>query len=223
MNLLAIDTSTDLATVALSKDDAIFCLEKHGVRQHAQQLLPMIAELLDAQNMNWSHLAGIVYGKGPGGFTGLRVACSVAKALAYAQNLPIYGVTSLHALATQARALHPDVGILACGDARMQEVYWAYYPPTVSLMTADIQVSPVQAIAIAETNPIVLVGWGLEAYHEQWSLALQTRFITHYAMYPKAETLIQIVQNGECSAQSAEDASPMYVRNQVAETGERRG
>lgn len=225
MNLLAIDTSTDVASVAISLGTSLYSLEQRGVRQHAQHLLPMIQTLLQEHGLEWSALQGIVFDAGPGSFTGLRIACSIAKALAYAHHLPVFGISSIQAIAFQARAhvSQPDVGILACGDARMQELYWAYYPPEAPLTEIAIRVDPVAVIKILDTHPIVLAGWGLETYQAQWCADLQRRFIANYAMHPKADTLIRMVQSGKYSAASAADAQPLYVRNQVTHTGETHG
>ena len=223
MNLLAIDTSTEIANVALSLGDSIYSLEQIGVRQHAQHLLPMVQTLMQEQSLHWSALQGIVFDAGPGSFTGLRIGCSIAKAFAYAHDLPVFGVSSMQAIAFQARAQQADCGVLACGDARMQEIYWAYYPPDGPLAQTDIRVDPVPAVRILDTHPIVLAGWGLEPYRPHWRADLKKKFIAHYAMYPKAETLIRLVQSGECSAVTAADALPLYVRNQVTHTGEAHG
>ena len=223
MTLLAIDTATEIASVALLKDSNIYALEQVGTRQHAQHLLPMIQTLLQEHQVIWSELKGIVMNSGPGSFTGLRISCSIAKALAYAHNLPIFSVTSMEALAFQAREKNPNMGILAAGDARMQEIYWAYYPPGIALHTIEVQVDPVQAVRIADCQPIVLVGWGLKQYQEQWSAILQAQFIEQDLMYPKAETLIRIVQSEQRPSMSAIDALPLYVRNQVVHSGESHG
>lgn len=222
MILLAIDTSTEMASVALSKDADIYGLKQAGVRQHAQHLLPMIQSLMQEHQISWAALQGIVFNAGPGSFTGLRIACSIAKALAYAHDLPIFGITSMEALAYQART-QTSVGVLAAGDARMQELYWAYYPPHTALTAIEIQVSPVHSIQVSDAHPIALAGWGLEHYRQQWSASLQTQFIEHYEMYPKAETLIRIVQSEQRKPTSAEDALPFYVRDQVTHSGETRG
>lgn len=222
MNLLAIDTSTEIASIALSKEGNIHSLEQVGARQHAQHLLPMIQFLMENHDIAWSAIEGIGFNAGPGSFTGLRIACSIAKALAFAHNLPIFGISSMEALAFQART-QTKLGILAAGDARMQEVYWAYYPPDTALDIVAIQVSSVQAIQISDTNAIALAGWGLEHYQSQWTSALQSQFVEQYTMVPKAETLIRIVQSEQRKPMSAEDALPFYVRNQVTHSGETRG
>lgn len=217
MNLIAIDTSTEIATVAVSKGGDIQSIEQPGVRQHAQHLLPMLQSLLQKQQMIWQDIEGIVFGSGPGSFTGLRIACSIAKALAYAHHLPLYGVSSMQAIAYQMRdkLSQTELGILVGGDARMQELYWAYYAPGMSLLSAEAQVTAVREIQITGENPIVLAGWGLEHYQQQWSPGLQQRIIAEYAMYPRADMLIRMVQVGEGSLMTAEHALPLYIRNDV--------
>ena len=128
MTLLAIDTSTERATVALAVGDTVFHDEKHNVREHAQCLLPMINGLLEKAAVSLSQLDGIVFGCGPGSFTGLRITCSMAKALAYAHDLPLFPVSSLAAIANKVyhvtENLKPDTHVLAMLDARMQQVYF---------------------------------------------------------------------------------------------------
>lgn len=222
MNLLAIETSTDIASVALAMGSEIQCLEQAGTRQHAQHLLPMIQTLLNDTQVSCAALDGIVFGSGPGSFTGLRIACSIAKAFAYAYDLPLYGLSSMAAIAYQARALidaSTQVSVLAMLDARMQEVYWAYYPPDIAIPDGTIQVSPPQAIQIEDQHAWVLAGWGLDAYQGYWSGYAQGKLIAHYAMYPKADTLIHLTRAGMSIATTAEAALPLYVRNQITHTG----
>lgn len=223
MNLLALETSTDLASVALSHGDHIECLEQASVRQHAQQLLPMIQCLLEKTALTLSELDGIVFDSGPGSFTGLRIACSMAKALAYAHDLPIYGVSSLDAIAHQARlqmtALAQSTGIVAMLDARMHEVYWAYYPPESTRPAHEIVVTPASAVSVPEGCEIVLAGVGLAVYDAQWSIAFNVAIQQHYTIAPSAKALIEWVQLGGSPKMRAADALPIYVRNTVTQAG----
>ncbi len=226
MNLLALDTSTEIATVALAVDGVIQSVEQDSVRQHAQHLLPMIQTLMQATHTSWAALDGIVFGSGPGSFTGLRIACSMAKALAYAQNLSIFGVSSVDAIAFEARLMLKEngasTGILAVLDARMHEVYWAYYPPGVH-RAADIQVGPPDSIPMPENQSFVLAGWGLDAYQTLWSPGLRAAMGSHYTIAPGAQAAIQLVQTGEILAMSAEKVLPLYVRDQVTHIGGKHG
>ena len=107
MKLLAIDTSTERASVALAVGQEIQSREHLAQRQHAQFLLPVIDELLSEAGLTISQLDGIVFGRGPGSFTGLRIACSIVKGLAYAHDLAVYPVSSLLTIANDA-FLDPD-------------------------------------------------------------------------------------------------------------------
>lgn len=104
--LLAIDASTDQASVALLINGVSISEEQGSQRTHAQILLPMIDKLLTEANSSLNQLDGIVFGCGPGSFTGLRIACSMAKGLAYAHDLPLIPVSSLAAIAWTARQKH---------------------------------------------------------------------------------------------------------------------
>jgi tRNA threonylcarbamoyladenosine biosynthesis protein TsaB len=220
MNLLAIDTSTEKATVAISIGDEMVCEEQPSLRQHAQVLLPMIERLLAATSTRLQQLDGIVFGRGPGSFTGLRIACSMGKALAYAQELPLYPVSCLSAIAWGARELEretPEAKILAVMDARMKEYYWGYFAEnhdsTVELVTAPHDI-------VCENKKIVVAGVGFEV--EQFSTELQQRICKQYIVYPEAQAMINIVRSGAVTPVTPDDALPVYIRNQVTQ-GESRG
>lgn len=222
MNLLALDTSTDKASVAVSQGTVIRSLEQNSIRQHAQQLLPMVQTLLQDTGQSLAELDGIVFGSGPGSFTGLRIACSIAKGLAYAHNLPMFGVCSLDAIAHQVTtAAHQ--GILAILDARMQEVYWAYYPPGSKVPDLEVRVTSPESVTLPVDQEVVMAGWGLDAYQMQWSPAVTAAVIEQIVVAPSAESLIQLVQLGHIPSTSIADALPIYVRNQVAQIGAKHG
>ena len=131
MAVLSIDTSAAI-TVALLSDDGAR-LASRAVderRRHAEQLAPMIAEVLAEAGLARTDLTAVVAGTGPAPFTGLRVGLVTARTLALALGVPVLGVPSLDALAVQAVAdlgLAPDDEVLVATDARRREVYWARY------------------------------------------------------------------------------------------------
>ncbi|KTD21939.1 tRNA (adenosine(37)-N6)-threonylcarbamoyltransferase complex dimerization subunit type 1 TsaB [Legionella londiniensis] len=223
MKLLAIDTTTSLSSVALSIESRMLCKEQGLIRQHAQLLLPMIKEMLDEAGLSVKQLDGIIFGRGPGSFTGLRIACSVAKALAYAHDLPVYPVSSLAAIAYEAfnrvEQLPPQTQVLAMIDARMQQVYWAYYLDNTAAkperVTDPHEVDVVQ-------SPVLLAGSGFEPYLALLPPLLQKNLIRQMAVFPHARSMIHLVQSGCCQPVSAAEALPVYVRNQVTQ-GETRG
>ncbi len=123
MKILALDTSTEYLSLALSVDDKVFVRELLAGQSHSQRILPLLRELLDEAGVELTDLDGIAFGAGPGSFTGLRIGCGVAQGLAFGANLPVVGVSTLLALAQASGADH----VIACLDARMGEVYHAVY------------------------------------------------------------------------------------------------
>lgn len=213
MNLLAIDTSTELATVALTVDNKLYTEEQGSMRQHAQFLLPMIQRLLILAGISFKQLDGIVFGRGPGSFTGLRIACSVAKGLAYAHDLPMYPVGSLSAIASDVYETEKDAVVVAMIDARMHQVYWGCF--TKASFEVQEQVSSAADIKLTSTGSVILAGVGLEPYIPQLPEHLQAQIIKHYTIAPNATAMIRLVQQNHIKPVSAEQALPVYVRNQV--------
>ncbi|GGI85583.1 tRNA (adenosine(37)-N6)-threonylcarbamoyltransferase complex dimerization subunit type 1 TsaB [Legionella impletisoli] len=224
MNLLAIDTSTEKATVAISAYGQIYHQEQDAVRQHAQLLIPMIEALMAEAAIGLNQLDGIVFGCGPGSFTGLRIACSVAKALAYAQNLPLYPVSTLRAIAFEASqtsvAQFPTLPILAVLDARMNQLYWGEFSD--QSYEAQEQVSNAHDIRLSAEKPILLAGVGFNTYWNEFPDKVCGSIQDKCLIYPNAIAMVNLVQSGLVKAVSAEEALPVYIRNQVTH-GEPRG
>ncbi len=123
MKILALDTSTEFLSLALWQHGAVAVREMLAGQKHSELVLPLVRELLDEAGLQLADLDGIAFGMGPGSFTGLRIGCGVAQGLVYGANLPVVGVCTLEALAQQAGADR----VIACLDARMNEVYHAAY------------------------------------------------------------------------------------------------
>lgn len=224
MNLLAIDTSTEYASVALTVEGKIYAKEQGAMRSHARLILPIIEQLLADASMSMGQLDAIVYGQGPGSFTGLRIACSVAKGLAYAHDLPLYPVSSLAAIADEVLHQHEHLAnskVLAVIDARMNQLYWACFnqkgeePVEQVFHAADLVVESTEA-------PLILAGVGYETYLPQFTAALKARISQSFTIYPKAEAMLRLVLRGEIKTVSAMNALPRYIRNQITQ-GEPRG
>lgn len=224
MNLLAIDTSTETASIALLAQGVLWQEEQAAQRLHAQLILPMIAALLDKAHCELSQLDGIVFGRGPGSFTGLRIACSVAKGLAYPHDLPLFPVSSLAAIAEnvffQQQSQAGCKVVLSVLDARMNQVYWACYTDANREVTE--QVSDAEDIQIADDFPLVLAGVGCSLYRPHFKANLEARIVQELAVYPHAAAMIRLVQSGKIEAVTAGQASPVYIRNQITQ-GEPRG
>ncbi|MBA2657955.1 MAG: tRNA (adenosine(37)-N6)-threonylcarbamoyltransferase complex dimerization subunit type 1 TsaB [Tatlockia sp.] len=220
MNLLAIDTSTDCASVALIINGELRSESQSCQRSHAQLLLPMVESVLLKAGVNLKHLDGIAYGRGPGSFTGLRIACSVAKGLAYAADLPLYPVSSLATIANEVLTTYKGLqnpSVLAVIDARMSELYWTYF--NKDNWGINEQVSPAGKIGLepAADSPLIIAGVGYEAYLPQLDPALRSKISEHYLIYPKAEAMIRLVLTGTIKGVSASSALPFYIRNQITQ------
>src|SRR6202165_6232959 len=127
MQILALDTSTEVCAVALG--DGVTWQEKSELagQRHSALLLPMIRAILAECGVTLKQIDGIAFGAGPGSFTGLRTACGVAQGLALGAALPGVGVSTLEAIAQTRRELAGGDRIIAALDARMREVYVAAY------------------------------------------------------------------------------------------------
>jgi len=214
MNLLALDTSTARASIALQFNDVQYQAHTDEVAEHARGILPLIEQVLHRANAAIAELHGVVFGRGPGSFTGLRIASGVAKGLAYAHDLPLYPVSGLAAIAygVQSTSAHPVLAVL---DARMNQLYWAFYQSTD--YNAIESVSDAADIVIAGDQPFILAGVGFEAYRSQMPTALNKRILTVKTHYPAASDLIALVNQGTIPSVSAAAAQPIYIRNQVTQ------
>ncbi|MBI5451314.1 MAG: tRNA (adenosine(37)-N6)-threonylcarbamoyltransferase complex dimerization subunit type 1 TsaB [Gammaproteobacteria bacterium] len=127
MNILAIDTSTDACSAALLAGGELYQRCQIAPRQHTELILPMIDSVLAEAGLGVRQLDGLAFGRGPGAFTGVRVASSVIQGIAYGCDLPVAAVSTLAALAQQAWRSHGAIQVLAGLDARLQQVYWGQY------------------------------------------------------------------------------------------------
>jgi len=123
VNLIALETSTEYCSLAVSRGAQVLERSFHAGQRHSELALPALRELLRQAALDMHSIDGVAYGAGPGSFTGLRIACGMAQGLALAGDLPVAGIGTLLALAENSGADK----VIACLDARMGEVYHAVY------------------------------------------------------------------------------------------------
>lgn len=206
MKILAFDTSTQTLGIALHVYGESYFHTAKGGAHASDTLIPQIAQLLNTHQMGITDLDVIAFGAGPGAFTGLRTAASVAQGIALGANLPVIPIITLQAGAQQYLlenpSLLPSTDILVQLDARMDEWYWAHY-----------QWQNNQWHTVSE--PILSTPDVLQTYIEQAQPAVQIT-ITNAQMPGILELAKQAWQRKETV--TAEQALPLYLRNKVALT-----
>lgn len=224
--LLAIDSATDALSLALLKEGQRRCVHRLMPRQQ-QQLFACLEELLAGDSPASLGLDAIVYGKGPGSFTGLRIAASAAQGLAYSLALPVIGVSTLE---TQARTLLRRERILepclltSTIDARIGQLYACSYHFDGSGLTAlgQATVTTPQALALPETDPALTLlprfglgsGWYLAA---EFPAAVAEVAAAWPQLFPEAEDMFApalcVLAAG--GAVAADAAVPDYVQRRI--------
>lgn len=127
INLLAIDTSTDACSASLCLRGIYTERFESANKAHTRLLLPMIESLLKEAGISLSDLDAFAFGRGPGSFTGLRIAAGVIQGLSFALNKPVIPVSTLRALAQAAFRKQGATQVFSHLDARLQEIYWGLF------------------------------------------------------------------------------------------------
>jgi len=153
VRILALDTATENCSVALLIEGRVIAREQRLERGHAGRILPMVDEVLTEAGVTLEALSAIAFGRGPGAFTGVRLAASVTQGLAFAAALAVVPISDLRALAQRALEADPTLtGVLACIDARMREVYWGCYERNAGLAAAlgDERLSSAEGVRLPD-------------------------------------------------------------------------
>jgi tRNA threonylcarbamoyladenosine biosynthesis protein TsaB len=224
VKLLALDTATELCSAALWLDGALRSRELARTHSHSELILPMIGELLDEAGVQLTQLDAIAFGRGPGGFTGVRLAAGVAQGLAFAAQLPLLPISDLRALAAQALALADGPRhALICQDARMDEVYWGGFElrgEQLHAATAEAVAAPgaVMLPPAWDGAQVVGAGSGFDAYATQLADVAGQLTALYPQLRPRArEIALLAAQDGMGCAIAAEHAQPVYLRDNVAQ------
>lgn len=212
--LLAFDTSTETLSVAVRHGDTVIERTGAGGAQASSTLIPLVQSLLAEAGLQLRELDAIAFGRGPGSFTGLRTACSVAQGLGFGAGVPLLPVDTLLAVAEEARHRFGAQQVLAVLDARMEQVYSAAYDFTAAAAPAvEPKLSAPEELVLPPG--FALAGNAFEAYGDR----LPGGAPRHPAL-PTAAAMLRLapalLTDGRCVAPA--DAWPLYVRDKVAQT-----
>jgi tRNA threonylcarbamoyladenosine biosynthesis protein TsaB len=215
MKLLAIDTATERCSVALLIDERVIERATETPRGHADLVLPMVNDVLAEAGLTLRQLDGLAYGRGPGAFTGVRIAVGVAQGLAYGAQLATVGISDLAAVAQQFA--DPGARILVCMDARMHEVYWCRFEGAPDGLVRPRTPERVDRPDVVESgDATVFAGTGFGAYPQL--AAGGPGIAVHDAVLPHAREIARLgaAELRAGRGEPAERARPVYLRDQVA-------
>lgn len=220
--LLAFDTSTDAMSVGLVAPGLQLAHDRAGGPQASATLIPELMALLAAHGLALADIDAIAFGCGPGAFTGLRTACSVAQGLAFGANKPVIPVDSLMLVADDARAQTGADDICVAMDARMDEIYAGWYRWsdgrwTVTTAPALLRIEAFNALWQAHPAAVI-AGSALEAFGDRLALAPSLRRVPQPRSRAEALSRVAAQLWSQGVRVDAAHALPVYLRDKVAQT-----
>ena len=222
MRLLAIDTSAEACSAALYLDGDVSERFAVAPQKQSELILPMMDELLAEAGLRVADLDALAFGRGPGSFTGVRIATGVVQGAAFAADIPVVPVSTLAALAQGHRRETGHPRVLAALDARMNEVYWAACAPDASgsmRVIGEELIVPPGEVPLPDGGGWHGVGSGWAAYASVLATRLADRVTAvHGAAHCRAQDIARIaaVDLAAGRAVPAEQALPVYLRDRVA-------
>lgn len=217
MNILAIDTATEACSVALQFNNKIYTRYEVCPQQHSQKILIMVEEVMNDAGATLNELQVLGFGRGPGSFTGVRIATGIIQGLALGSGLPVVGVSTLQAMAQQVIASQAVDNVAVAIDARMSEVYFARFQNKQGLAVTDGDeqvLAPELAATLTTSSDTGFAGTGWQAYPE---LAAAAGNINVSVSYPYARHMLPLVEQAFLRNEftTAESVSPVYLRDTV--------
>ncbi len=220
--ILAIETSSAACSAALSVDGVVEERYALAPRQHAALILPMVESLLVESGSQIGEVDAIAFGRGPGAFTGVRIAASIVQGIAFAADKPVIPVSTLAALALGGLRESSGSRVMAALDARKDEVYWGCYEKSGEdvLLLGDECVCPPAKAPPPGAGDWVAAGSAWEAYAD----ILMQRFGEQVVrvlpdLEPRAGDVVRLAQGEYQRGRllKPEEAVPVYLRDNVAE------
>lgn len=225
LHLLALDASSSACSAALLRQNDIGteCLARFEMtpRAHTRRLMPLVDEVLAEAQISPSQLDAVAFGRGPGSFTGLRIAAGVAQGLAFGLDRPLVGISTLEALALQAHRRFHLRHVVTALDARMGEVYiatWHCLKDTLTPMSAEAVLVPEKVRLPGGETDWIGVGSGFTLW-DRFTTATQLSMPQHLSdLEPRAEEMAWLGARDVAAGlgQAAHLVQPVYIRNDVA-------
>lgn len=221
--ILALDTATENCSVALLAFDKVFVRSEVAPRDHTKKILPMVDEVLKEAGLTLQDLDALAFGQGPGSFTGVRIGIGIAQGLAFGADLPMIGVSTLAAMAQGSYRLHQAEQVACAIDARMSEVYWGRFQRQEDGSWANVDeecvIAPDELVQRTPSDAQCwhTAGTGWQTY--QAPLAeLPLTLKAGDLLFPDAQDMVILAEQAwrEGRSVSAEEASPVYLRDTVA-------
>ncbi|MDN3651297.1 tRNA (adenosine(37)-N6)-threonylcarbamoyltransferase complex dimerization subunit type 1 TsaB [Thalassotalea ponticola] len=224
MNYLAIDASTEAASVAVSVNDRVYHRFELCPQSHSLLLLPMVDDVLKQAGIKVADLDGLIFGRGPGSFTGVRIGIGVAQGLAFSADLPVVGISTLQAMAQQAYDNFGHPLVLSAIDARMSEAYVGLFQVDDNQLMQPLLDEAVMAPSrvgdyvnqLTTTLPLHGAGSAWSAYNEAFA-ELADIDVDDSVRFPHALAMLKLGKQAFAQGKGvdAENAQPVYVRDTV--------
>jgi tRNA threonylcarbamoyladenosine biosynthesis protein TsaB len=226
MRILALDTATQACSTALLTADRAITRELLTERGHAEHILSMVDAVLAEAGIALTQVGVLAFGRGPGAFTGVRLAASVAQGLAYAAQLPVVPVSDLSAVAQRAFAEDPQLDhVLVCQDARMQEIYWGCFDRGADGLALGVGAEEVSAVGAVELpahwrGRIGGAGQGFRAYPDLKITFKDALASIKEDLLPRALEIARLAWPAAVAGRTldAQEALPVYIRDNVTRT-----
>jgi tRNA threonylcarbamoyladenosine biosynthesis protein TsaB len=218
--VLAIETSTAIASIALRIDGEALSREVGGIQRHSEWLLPTIQTLLNEAGITLKRCDALAFGAGPGSFTGVRMACGIVQGMAFGSELPVAPVGTLLAVGVAAHLKTGANDVLVILDARMGEVYWAQYRFSAGVHEWIAIIEPTLSTpsVVKAVGPVVVCGDGLNAYANLFVSLLYIDSLPELMPHALEIALLGQRMLIDGAVVPAREAQPLYLRNHVALT-----
>jgi tRNA threonylcarbamoyladenosine biosynthesis protein TsaB len=221
VKILALDTATENCSAALLIDGSSRAREVELPRGHAERILPMIDELLSEAGIALDVLDAIAFGRGPGSFTGVRLAATVTQGLAFGAGVGVVPISDLQAVAQRAFEVDATLTrVLVCNDARMSEVYWGCFERgeqgLARLVGEEHVGKPTEVMLPTSWATATGVGRGFAVYGDALRATVRTAPLIELLPRALEMALLAVPEVAAGRILPAEAATPVYLRDNVA-------